>query len=93
MSFILSQSQSVLLSSSRTHRTPKKIVMDSFVTVDKVMTHGASAAILCKVLETHLMYSLIQKCLMKKSIARPTATQIVDELENSKEVKLSVSSG
>ena len=65
---------------------PQKIIMDSFVTVDKVMAHGASAAILCKVLETHPMYSLVQKCLMKKSTARPTATRIVEELENSKEV-------
>ena len=65
---------------------PQKIIIDSFVTVDKVMAHGASAAILCKVLETHPMYSLIQKCLMKKSTVRPTATRIVEELENSKEV-------
>ena len=51
-----------------------------FVTVDKVMTTGASAAILCKLLETHPMYSLVQKCLMKLPSARPTIINVVDEL-------------
>ena len=57
-----------------------KIILDVFVTVDKVMTTGASAAILCKLLETHPMYSLVQKCLMKLPSARPTIINVVDEL-------------
>ena len=59
-----------------------KIIMGAFVTFDKVMTTGASAAILCKVLETHPMYSLVQKCLMKLPSARPTIINVVNELEN-----------
>ena len=59
-----------------------KIIMGAFVTVDKVMATGASAAILCKVLETHPMYSLVQKCLMKLPSARPTIINVVNELEN-----------
>ena len=59
-----------------------KIIMGAFVTVDKVMATGASAAILCKVLETHPMYSLVQKCLMKLPSARPTIIDVVYELEN-----------
>ena len=58
-----------------------KIIMDTFVTVDKVMSHGASAAILCKVLESHPMYSLIQKSLMKSPTDRPTAASVVEELK------------
>ena len=56
--------------------------MGAFVTFDKVMTTGVSAAILCKVLETHPMYSLVQKCLMKLPSARPTIINVVNELEN-----------
>lgn len=63
-----------------------RIIMDAFVTVDKVMDHGASVAILCKVLESHPMYSLVQKCLMKSPTARPTATRIVEDLETAKKV-------
>ena len=59
-----------------------KIIMGAFVTFDKVMTTGVSAAILCKVLETHPMYSLVQKCLMKLPSARPTIINVVNELEN-----------
>ena len=59
-----------------------KIIMGAFVTVDKVMATGASAAILCKVLESHPMYSLVQKCLMKLPSARPTIINVVNELEN-----------
>ena len=59
-----------------------KITMGAFVTVDKVKATGASAAILCKVLESHPMYSLVQKCLMKLPSARPTIINVVNELEN-----------
>ena len=59
-----------------------KIIMGAFVTVDKVMATGASAAILCKVLESHPMYSLVQKCLMKLPSGRPTIINVVNELEN-----------
>ena len=54
-----------------------KILMDVFVTVDNI-----KAARLCKVLETHPMYSLVQKCLMKLPSARPTIIDVVNELEN-----------
>ena len=59
-----------------------KVSMDAFVTVDKVMANGASAAILCRVLETHPMYNLVQKCLMKLPSARPTIVNVVKELEH-----------
>ena len=65
---------------------PNEIVMDTFVTFNKVMSHGANSAILCKVLESHPMYSLIQKCLMKSPAARPTAARVVEDLESAKEV-------
>lgn len=59
-----------------------KILMHAFVTVDKVMASGASSAILCRVLETHPMYNLVQKCLMKLPSSRPTIVNVVNEIEH-----------
>ena len=58
-----------------------KVLMRIFVTVDKLMANGVSPAILCRVLENHPMYNLVQKCLMKLSSARPTIVNVVNELE------------
>ena len=56
-----------------------KIIFDKVI---YVVVNGASAAILCKFFETHPMYSLVQKCLMKLPTARPTITNVVKELKN-----------
>ena len=56
-----------------------KITMN-VLTVDDVMAQCTT--ILCKVLETHPMYSLVQKCLMKLPSARPTIIDVVKKLEN-----------
>ena len=57
----------------------QQIKMDIFATIDKV--NGARAAFLYKLLETHPMYNLVQKCLMKFPSAHPTITDVVNELE------------
>ena len=64
------------------HNSNKITMMNALVTVDDVMAQCKCTTILCKVLETHPMYSLVQKCLMKLSSARPTSIDVAKKLEN-----------